>query len=381
MCKWTAAPAKLLFSKMSKNDLQQRVEFDFIRYANCWEDADLLAEALQIKPGERVLSIASAGDNSFALLINAPEIVVAVDVNEIQLWLGELKKAAFTLDSHEEFLSFLGFKPSSNRIDTYKKIRIHMPEPAQRWCDSHLQLIEAGVIMQGKFERYFGYFRSKLLPLIHTKKRIAKLFEEKTAEAQQAFYSDKWNTWRWRLFFRIFFSRFVMGKYGRDPEFMNEVKVSVSKYIFGKAENHLQSKIMQQNHFLHNILAGTFEPQLPLYARKENFGRIKANLSRIVFFKGYAEDACREYGPFDAFNLSNIFEYLSAEISTGIAQQLCGASKPGARFAYWNLMVPRSLAALYPEKLQRNNEVADRLGATDKGFFYHRFHLDILQNG
>ncbi|MCU0433010.1 MAG: BtaA family protein [Bacteroidia bacterium] len=364
---------------MSNNDLQQRVEFDFIRYANCWEDADLLAEALQIKPGEKVLSIASAGDNSFALLVNDPELVVAVDVNEIQLWLGELKKAAFSLSSHDEFLAFLGFRASSNRRETYQKIRTLMPENARQWCDNHLPLIEAGVISQGKFERYFGYFRTKILPLIHSKKNIAGLFEEKTSEEQKVFYHKKWNTWRWRLFFKIFFSRFVMGKYGRDPEFMKEVKVSVSKYIFGKAEIHLQSREMQKNHFLHHILAGSFEPQLPLYARKENFERIKSNLSRIVFYKGYAEEACREYGPFDAYNLSNIFEYLSAEISTGIAKQLSAASKPGARFAYWNLMVPRNLAALYPEKLQRNETLSDRLSAGDKGFFYHRFHLDILK--
>lgn len=364
---------------MSKNDLKQRVEFDFIRYANCWEDADLLVNALNIKAGERVLSIASAGDNSFALLAFAPEIVVAVDVNPVQLWLGELKKAAFTLATHDEFLEFLGFKPSIRRREIYQQLSKQLPAETRNWCDKHIDIIEAGIINQGKFERYFGYFRKKLLPLIHNKKRIDELFRDKSEHEQQKFYEEHWNTWRWRLFFKIFFSRFVMGKYGRDPEFMNEVKVAVSSYIFGKAETHLRSKTMQRNHFLHHIMTGNFEPQLPFYARKENFERIQQNLSKIVFFKGYAEDACREYGPFDAFNLSNIFEYLSAEISTNIAQQLTGASKPGARFAYWNLMVPRNLANLYPEKLERNSSVSDELSKNDYGFFYHRFHLDQLK--
>ncbi|MGL5889744.1 MAG: DUF3419 family protein [Bacteroidia bacterium] len=364
---------------MSNNDLKQRVEFDFIRYANCWEDADLLANALNIQPGDRVLSIASAGDNSFALLAFSPAIVVAVDVNPVQLWLGELKKAAFTLSSHDEFIEFLGFKQSNRRREIYTKLSAQLPAETRIWCDKHIELIEAGIINQGKFERYFGYFRKKLLPLIHNKKRITELFREKTDQEQKKFYDEHWNTWRWRLFFRVFFSRFVMGKYGRDPEFMKEVKVSVGKYIFGKSETHLQNKMMQQNHFLHHILAGYFEPQLPMYARKENFERIKKNLNNIVFFKGYAEDACREYGPFDAYNLSNIFEYLSAEVSTTIAQQLCASSKPGARFAYWNLMVPRNLANLYPEKLQRNDKVSDDLGKNDYGFFYHRFHLDQLK--
>ena len=40
---------------------EQRVRFDLIRYANCWEDADILCEALAPAPGRRLLSIASGG--------------------------------------------------------------------------------------------------------------------------------------------------------------------------------------------------------------------------------------------------------------------------------------------------------------------------------
>ena len=44
--------------------IQNRAAFDLVRYANCWEDADILLEALAVKQGDRCLSIASAGDNS-----------------------------------------------------------------------------------------------------------------------------------------------------------------------------------------------------------------------------------------------------------------------------------------------------------------------------
>lgn len=363
---------------MSTNDLKQRVEFDFIRYANCWEDADLLAAALAVQPGENVLSIASAGDNSFALLLNNPERVIAVDVNPVQLHLGELKKAAFTLPDYNAFLEFLGFRESTNRLAVYQQLRVQLPDESRAWWDAHSELIAAGVVRQGKFERYFEFFRNRLLPLIHSKKRITELFRTKSASAQREFYNKHWNTWRWRLFFRVFFSRFVMGKYGRDPEFMNEVQVSVGRYIFGKAEQHLQQEQMQRNLYLHHILTGRFEPQLPLYAREASFEHIRNHTQRIVFFKGYAEEACKQYGPFDAFNLSNIFEYLPADVCRTIAEQLTTAACPGARFAYWNLMVPRSLSALAPQHLRRDNDLSDAFTAADQGFFYHRFQLDRL---
>jgi S-adenosylmethionine-diacylglycerol 3-amino-3-carboxypropyl transferase len=47
----------------------QKVRHDYLRYANCWEDADILLAGLDIKTGDLVLSIGSAGDNSFSLLV------------------------------------------------------------------------------------------------------------------------------------------------------------------------------------------------------------------------------------------------------------------------------------------------------------------------
>ena len=41
-------------------------------YGQCWEDADLLVEALQPLTGRTVLSIGSGGDNSLALLAEGP---------------------------------------------------------------------------------------------------------------------------------------------------------------------------------------------------------------------------------------------------------------------------------------------------------------------
>ena len=62
---------------MGRDRIEDRASFDFLRYANCWEDADILCEALGVRPGARVLSIASAGDNTLALLA-APTSALAI---------------------------------------------------------------------------------------------------------------------------------------------------------------------------------------------------------------------------------------------------------------------------------------------------------------
>lgn len=360
-----------------RKELKDRVHFDIIRYANCWEDADLLLEALNIQPHDRVLSVASAGDNSFALLAQDPELVVAVDVNPVQLYLCELKKAAFTLNSHAAFLRFLGFEHSDDRLQTYQALRNALSPPAQQWWDAHADLLQSGVITAGKFEKYFGYFRTYILPLIHSKKQIAALFAHKIPEEQERFYRDQWNTWRWRLLFRMFFSRYVLGNYGRDPEFMKEVQVSVPTYIFSRAEKHLITAAAQDNLYLHHILTGVFAPRLPYYAREEHFDTIKRNLDKLKLHAGYAEEAIPEYGNFTAFNLSDIFEYLSPETTRSTGINLAAGAAAGARFAYWNLMVPRRLSQLLPSQFEWDRKMTDFAAEHDMGFFYHHFILDI----
>ncbi len=50
------------------SEAASHADFSAIRYAQCWEDADILLEGLGIRPGDTCLSIASAGDNSLAML-------------------------------------------------------------------------------------------------------------------------------------------------------------------------------------------------------------------------------------------------------------------------------------------------------------------------
>ena len=57
----------------------------------------------------------------------------------------------------------------------------------------------------------FTYLGKKVLPLIHSKKVRAELLEKKTKKERYAFYNKKWNNNRWKILFKIFFSRAVMG--------------------------------------------------------------------------------------------------------------------------------------------------------------------------
>src|SRR5260370_42529121 len=91
-----------------RSEAAERADFSGIRYAQCWEDAYVLLAALEPGPGKRCLSIASAGDNTLALLSRDPESVLALDLSPAQLACLELRVAAYRVLQHNELLALVG---------------------------------------------------------------------------------------------------------------------------------------------------------------------------------------------------------------------------------------------------------------------------------
>jgi S-adenosylmethionine-diacylglycerol 3-amino-3-carboxypropyl transferase len=366
--------------------IHKKADFSFIRYANVWEDPRVLLEGIYTKQGSRYLSVGSSGDNTFSLLLLDPEQVVAVDISPVQLYLIELKIAAILELDQPEVLSFLGFKPSSVRKQTFDKIRFRMSEEAQQFFEINLaHWTKNGVIHSGKFERYFQYFSKYVLPMIHSSSRIEKLFQPKTADDQKRFFENEWNSWRWKTLFRVFFSKTVMGKLGRDPQFLKEVKVKVSDFILSQAERQLSSVDAQTNPFLRYNLIGKFDDFIPHYLHSEHFEIIKSRISRIKLHLGYAEDAIQHFGTFDGMNLSNIFEYMSTDVFEQTTEKLVSGLRSGGRLVYWNLMVDRRCSqSLKGIQLHEQTDLMLSLSQKDWGYFYKTVVVDekctVLEN-
>jgi S-adenosylmethionine-diacylglycerol 3-amino-3-carboxypropyl transferase len=346
--------------------IDSRAAFDIIRYANSWEDADLLCDALQPAPGKRMLAIASAGDNAFALLAGGAE-VVAADLSAAQLALVELKRTAIRELKDEAVLAFLGVKPSHDRLRVYRGLDLP-PETRVLLKDED---IAHGVIHAGRFENYFRLFRKWVLPLVHTRRDVERLLSPHAPD----FYAREWNTWRWRAMFRLFFSRFVMGRTGRDPEFFRYVEGSVAERIFKRAEYAMTELTPHTNPYLAFIFTGNYRDVLPHYLR--NLEAVRRNVDKLTLVRGSIDEAA--VGSFDGFYLSDIFEYVDPATHAAMYERLLGAANPRARLAYWNLLVPRRVPALFASRVRELREEADALFARDQAFFYSAFVLEEVR--
>jgi S-adenosylmethionine-diacylglycerol 3-amino-3-carboxypropyl transferase len=364
----------------SASEVAGRADFSQIRYAQCWEDADILLEALNIRPGDVCLSIGSAGDNALSLLTCQPERVVVIDLNPSQLACLELRVAAYRELDHEGLLELMGSRPSGRRAALYQRCRRHLAAPARDFWDAHPQEIAQGIGAAGKFERYFATFRNRVLPLVHSRRQVERLLAGGGREQREAFYRDTWDTWRWRLMFNLFFSRFVMGRMGRDPSFFRYVEGSVASRILCRARHALTALNPVENPYLQWILTGRHTTALPFALRAENFQTIRDNLDRLEWrcepLEGYLDSV--KPGSFGAFNLSDIFEYISAENYHSLLDRLIRAGRPGARLAYWNTLADRHRPEFMADRLRSLDDLSRSLHARDKAFFYCAFFVEEI---
>lgn len=360
--------------------LEERVRFDLVRYANCWEDAALLIEALQPAPGKRILSIASGGDNALALAAAGAE-VVAADLSAAQLACCELKMAAIRRLDHADTLAFLGLRPSGLRAQRYAGLRADLSPSTRAYWDGQPEAIRDGIAHAGRFENYFRVFRRRILPLIHSRRTVTRLLAPRDEAARVAFYGQVWDNWRWRLLFRLFFSRFAMGRLGRDPEFFRYVEGSVADRILGRVRHALTVLPTDTNPYLDYILTGNFTTALPPYLEPSLYPALQAGLDRVTLFRGPIQDAGQARGAegFDGFNLSDIFEYLDEATSAAVYGALLDLARPGARLAYWNMLVPRTCPPTFLPRVRPLNDLSARLFRKDRAFFYSAFVVEEAQ--
>ncbi len=359
---------------MSESHLD-KVDFDFIRYANCWEDADILLKALKPDSNSKIMSIASGGDNCFSLASLEPKEVIAVDISTVQLYLVELKMAAIKTFDRETYMQFAGFIDCEKRESFYQEL--NLSPSAKKYWDAQLVDIKRGIIHIGKFENYFQYFKSHFLRSFHAQDVVDGLFAEKSAEEQLAYYNEHWFKEGWADKHAQFFSSEMLGEKGRDPEFFKHFEGSVSDNILRREVAHLKTKSCQSNYLLFYILNNRFdENHLPHYVRKENYQKVKENLNRITLHQGFLEKAVEKFPDCTHFNLSNIFEYMDEDLFKSISLELLKYATSDAKFAYWNFLIHRNMADLFSTQLIFDEEICSQYSKEDKGYFYKAFILN-----
>jgi S-adenosylmethionine-diacylglycerol 3-amino-3-carboxypropyl transferase len=352
-----------------------------LMFTQTWEDPACDLAALRPRPKETILAVTSGGDNVFGLLLSDPERIISVDINPAQTWLFELKRAAFRKLGHAEMLAFLGVTGTANSNRLYPRLRSDLSPNALAFWDGHRDFFDRGLLLQGKFERYFALLRW-FLPFVLKRGALDHLFTLAPGE-QRDFYARCWNTMRWRALLHVGCSRWMLGN-RLDPSWFTQAETDSFGGHFARTAEHAIAELpSRSNYFLAQILLGHYVDgrAVPEYLRLANFETIRARLDRITPVTADIADAVEALAPrsVDCFALSNVFEYSPREVFRRTCTALARAARPGARFAHRNLLAPRRLADFAAFRV--DSDLGERLRAADRGFIYSAFEAATLVEG
>lgn len=339
-------------------------ESPHIRYANVYEDVNSL---LSVFKKGIYLSIASGGDNTFGLLLNNPKKIVAFDYNITQIYLVKLKMHAFKSLEYKEMLAFFGINSSiKERINLFNKIKDTLEKDVYNYFNNHLDIIKDGLIYCGKFEHYLNLFKKYILPLTHTKRFIKRFMNASSIDEQRILYK-KFDNVRFRMLFKIFFSKTVMSSLGRDKTYFKYLDKDLAKNLKERIDLGFNNVLNKENPFMQYIILGKFIT-LPEYLKEENFNYIKSNLDKITL-------VCDEFSnvlmmeKYDFLNLSDIFEYMDEATTLALEEKIYNQTNAKAIVVFWNMMVNRKFMGKYFKEIDSKDAFIK-----ERPFFYQKLY-------
>lgn len=359
-------------------------------YSNVWEDPELNRLSLKVEPGQSVLSITSGGCNSLSLLLEKPSKLVSIDLNPAQLAMLEFKRAAIMELDYDDFIESMGTpflnKPSAHppqyRIELYNRIKKHMPEYATRFWDENQNLIKDGIMMCGKVEKFFAFYRT-ILGWLYSKKDIMSLFEAENLEKQREVYAN-FRKKRWNALHRLLLNRTVLSLVKGAHSFAQVDFEDFASNLNRKRSFGMTSFYNPDNYFMSLLLLGAHchEEGMSPYLLRKNYPLLKENIHKLEICQATVGDILKKYGPesFDRFNMSNIFEWMTNEVFNGIIREIIDLARPGSRMAWrYTFARPRELDAQNLSKLAYEPELSKKLFEQDRAFIYESFHVYHLK--
>jgi len=360
---------------MKKDD--RNAETGEILQAQCWEDGDTLRRALDVQSGETVVSIASAGDNALALLLDDPVKIVAVDPSPAQIVCCQLKAASFLCLGYGEILELNGSRSSNQRPSLMSEV---LKETSAKISTLWQTMVKDGVIGMGGvgvFERQWAGFRRRRLPFAAGKAKIDALFSSGPETARAEFYDCSWNTRRWRQLYRSGFTRSLAAideGASESPRMNSEA--------MGQFQDRLRRQMVEldpgKNPWLHWLFRGDHGDTLPPWLQARNFGVIRDRLNRIEWQSRSLEAALGTLpaGSVDRFNLGGMFETTSEAAYQHLLKSIIRVARPGARLVYWNTLVPRSRPESLRDRIKPMSDLAEKLTATDRTLFGQKLIIE-----
>ncbi|NRA68036.1 MAG: DUF3419 family protein [Pseudobacteriovorax sp.] len=361
-----------------KSKIAEKLDLQEIAYSMLWEDSRILNLALKINPDDHVLSICSAGCNVLSMLLAKPKAITAIDFNQSQLMILELKIAGIKRLDHAEFMKLLGFYPCDDRIKLFDCCASELPPSALSWWQQHQKLMIDGIAYSGRLELYLKRLRENFLR-IWKAEGLAVLKSCQNIEEQARFW-QRYGTDEVKHMLTDFVAK-QNQQSGRDAAKLEHVHDNYAEGLWQRLEHTIKTQPMSDNFFNQYILLDDHQqPEHTYdYLNQNNFTELKSLVNRITLVHDQLEKHLTSVpiGTYSKGNFSDIFEYMTEDATKELLSLIGKSFAKSGRIAYWNLFVDRN-SRNQISSLSLLQEESQNLHLDDRLWFYKNFFIETI---
>lgn len=317
------------------------------------EDSALDVEAIDPARRTHVVTVTSGGGTALAMLAGGARRVTAVDLNATQNDLAELQAVALTRLGAEAAVGYLGGRPMKRRERLRlhdRVVRRHLSPHAQATWDKRRSDVARGVLKAGVTERFLCVLVWVLEHGIVSRRSRVALLAATSIDEQRRVIRSRWDSRRWRLFFRLLLNRRVCRKIYSPAFFEHVTDTDFAGHFRGAVEHGLSDLAVSDNYFVHQMLEAEFRPGcLPPHLSADAARHIKARVDGLEIVDGDVLTYLRSQpeGSVDGVCLSNICEWLTEEQTKALLSEIVRVAAPNTPLVMRNFVgwteVPASL--------------------------------------
>jgi S-adenosylmethionine-diacylglycerol 3-amino-3-carboxypropyl transferase len=384
---------------LSRRGLQERMftfAFRQLVYPQIWEDPVVDMEALALKPGDRVVAIASGGCNVLSYLSAGPAEIVAVDLNGAHIALLNLKlRGLAALPGHAAFLDFFGRADRRENIAVYQnQLRPGLDATTRAYWDGR------GLDGRRRIEAFAtGFYRHGLLGrFIGAGHAVARLYGKRFDALLAARSLDEQRAIFERDIAPLFDKRFVRWLTSR-PSSLYGLGIPPAQYraLAGDGADGVTEVLKRRveklacdfpvadNYFAWQAFgrayARTDTASLPPYLQAGNFETLRDNRARVRPYHGSFTERLQAEpeASLDAYVLLDAQDWMNDATLTALWREIRRTARPGARVIFRTAADERLLPGRLPEDIlgdfEYRQEQSRALNARDRSSIYGAFHL------
>jgi S-adenosylmethionine-diacylglycerol 3-amino-3-carboxypropyl transferase len=392
-------------SLLSRAGLSERLfahVFKGLVYPQIWEDPEVDMEALQIRAGHRIVTIASGGCNAMSYLTANPASVEAVDLNTAHVAFNRLKLAAVAnLPNYDAFYRFYGTADDKANLSAYERfIRPHLDTTSRDYWEKRMLSGRRRITI---FSR--DLYRHGLLGVfIGMGHRVAKLYgidprdilKSSTMEEQRAYFDralaplfDKrmirWATKRKSSLFGL----------GIPPQQYDALATAgngdMAQVLRGRLEKLACGFPLSENYFAWQAFGRGYSDNaetgpLPPYLSRNNFATVRERSGRMsVVNASYTEFlAAKPAASVDRFILLDAQDWMNDTQLNELWSEITRTAAPGARVIFRTAaeptILPGRVDSAVLDRWTYQEEQSLALYARDRSSIYGGFHLYLLKD-